>query len=247
MYEHREYEGFEIVDIIRIIKKHIILLIAVMILSSVTGFLLSIYCLTPVYQAETTIIVRQNKVDGEEISKTDVDLSKSLIYTYAEMAKSNTVIRNTRKLLKLDKLDKKLIEVSPVKDTQILKIEVINSNSESAMNIANTLVQEFKHEIIRITGTDNVAVVDYAVLPEKPIKPDKIMNASIALMLGISVTMLIIFIREYFDNTIKSEKDIQKYLKLSIVGTVPNFNLGGKVGYEYGKIYGESAPKLNDN
>ncbi len=247
MYERREYEGFEIGDIIRIIKKHIILLIAVMILSSATGFLLSIYCITSVYQASTTIIVRQNKIDGEEISKTDVDLSKSLIYTYAEMAKSNTVLRNTGKLLKLDKLDKKLIAVSPVKDTQILKIEVMNSNPESAMDIANTLVQEFKHEIIRITGTDNVAVVDYAILPEKPIKPDKIMNSFIALMLGLSVTLLIIFIREYFDNTIKSENDIKKYLKLSIVGTVPNFSLGGKVGYEYGKVYGESSSELNDN
>lgn len=247
MHDKKEYLELDIIDIIKIIKRYIKFLIIVPLLFAIAGYLISIYLLDSIYVASTTIIVRQNKVEGEELSKTDVDLSKSLIFTYAEMAKSNTVLNNTKRVLNLDILNKDLISISPVKDTQILKIEVQSQEPESAMNIANTLVQEFTHEIIRITKTDNVAIVDYAVLPERPVKPNKIMNTFISAMLGEALTLLFIFLIEYFDNTIKSEKDIEKYLKISLVGTIPNFNQGGEMGYEYGKIYGESTSKLCNN
>jgi capsular polysaccharide biosynthesis protein len=227
MYENEDYDVIELREIFLILKKHLVLLIIVPVIFGLIGALLSIYLINPVYEASTTLIVRQNKETDEEINITDVNLSKSLVYTYAEMAKSNTVLDNTRNSLGLAELNGNNITVSPVKDTQILKVAVQNTNQKLAMDIANKLVQEFTLEIARITMTDNVAVVDYATLPESPIKPNKVMNTAIAAVLGEMIVVMIIFLREYLDNTIKSEKDIEKYLGISVIGTIPNFNIGG--------------------
>lgn len=231
-------------EIIVILKKHIKILFAVPIVFSLIGVLVSIYVLDPVYESSTTIIVRQNILDGEEMSKTDVDLSKSLIYTYAEMAKSNTVLNNTKKSLNLESISRESISVLPVKDTQILEVKVHNKDPESAMNIANAIVVEFMLEVIRITKADNVAVVDYASFPSNPISPNVVMNTVISGMLGGMLALLTVFLMEYFDNTIKSEKDIEKHLKISSIGTISNFIQGGKQEYEYaeyGKVYGERS------
>jgi len=245
MYEDVEYDVIELKEIFQIIKKHIKSIIIVPIIFAILGAAISIYLINPVYEASTTLMVRQNKDSNEEIDIGDVNLSKSLIYTYAEMAKSNTILENTRKSLNLVELNSKSITVSPVKDTQILKVAVENTNPQIAMDIANTLVEEFTLEIIRITKTDNVAVVDYAKMPENPIKPNKIMNTAIAAILGEMIVLLIIFLVEYLDNTIKTEKDIEKYLGISIIGTIPNFNQGGK--QSYGKVHSKRRSEIADN
>lgn len=245
MYENEEYEVIELRDIIQIVKKYIVLILIVPIIFAIIGAVISIYFIDPVYESSTTLIVNQSKDSSEAINKTDVDLGKSLIYTYAEMAKSNTVLDNTKKSLNLDELDGKTISVSPVKDTQILKITVQNTNPQLAMDIANTLVNEFTLEITRITKIENVAVVDYARLPVDPIKPNKLMNTIIAGILGEMLILLIVFLMEYLDNTIKTEKDIEKYLGVSVIGTIPNFNQGSK--QSYGKVHSKTGQSVTDS
>lgn len=228
MYENEEYEVIEIREIVEIVKKYIKLLLIVPIIFAILGAAVSIYFIKPVYEASTTLIVSQSKDSDEAMNKGDVDLSKSLIYTYAEMAKSNTVLDNTKKSLNLSELNGDTITVSPVKDTQILKIAVQNTDSKLATDIANTLVEEFTLEISRITKTENVSVVDFARVPKNPIKPNKVMNTIIAGILGEMLILLIVFLKEYLDNTIKTEKDIEKYLGISVIGIIPKINQGGK-------------------
>lgn len=245
MYENAEYDEIDLREILHIIRKHIISIILVPIFFAVIGGLLSFFVISPVYESSTTIIIRQNKGANEQINKTDVDLGKSLIYTYAEMAKSYTVLDNTKKSLNLEELDEKKISVSPVKDTQILKVSVQDKNPQLATDIANTLVDEFTHEVVRITKTDNVAVVDSARLPEDPIKPNKLLNIIISAILGGMLVIILVFLREYLDNTIKSERDIEKYLGVSVIGTIPNFNQGSK--HTYGKIYGNKKSDITNS
>jgi len=245
MYENEEYEVIELREIIQIVKKRIKLIIVVPVVFAILGAIISIYFINPVYEASTTLIVSQSKDSGEAINKGDVDLSKSLIYTYAEMAKSNTVLDNTKQALNLVELNGDTISVSPVKDTQILKIAVQNTDPKLATDVANTLVEEFTLEISRITKSENVAVVDFAKIPENPIKPNKLMNTVIAGILGEMLILLIVFLMEYLDNTIKTEKDIERYLGISVIGTIPNFNQGSKQAN--GKVYGKRGSEVTDS
>lgn len=241
MYENEEYDVIDLRELLQVLKNHIKWLIAVPIIFAIVSAVVSIYFISPVYQATTTIIVRQNNKSDDELSISDVNLGRGLLYTYAEMAKSVTVIDNTKKVLELESLDNKSITVSPVKDTQILKVTVQNTDKQLAMNIADTLVEEFTKEVIRITKTDNVAVVDYAKLPVNPIKPNKVMNILIAGILGEMIVVFVVFLKEYMDKTIKSEKDIEKYIGIPVIGIVPNFAQGGK---GYGEIRSKKQSRV---
>jgi len=108
-----EYDVIDLAEIIEILKKHVKWLIIFPVVFAVIGAAVSIWLINPVYEASTTIIVRQDKGMDEEIDIGDVNLGKGLVYTYAEMAKSNTVIDNTRKKLNMNNLDKSMITVSP--------------------------------------------------------------------------------------------------------------------------------------
>ena len=40
-------------------------------------------------------------------------------------------------------------------------------------------------------------------------------------MLGIMVSVFIVFLLEYLDNTIKTSEDVEKYLELNVIGIIP--------------------------
>ena len=64
--------------------------------------------------------------------------------------------------------------------------------------------------------------MDKAQIPNYPIKPQKTLNVAIAFVMGLMVSVGIVFLMEYLDTTIKTEKDIEHYLGLSVIGTIPS-------------------------
>ena len=53
------------------------------------------------------------------------------------------------------------------------------------------------------------------------IKPRPSLNMAIAGALGMMVSIFIVFLLEYLDSTIKTPGDVEKYLGLNVIGTIP--------------------------
>ncbi|NLS44758.1 MAG: hypothetical protein GX969_03345 [Firmicutes bacterium] len=82
-----------------------------------------------------------------------------------------------------------------------------------------------KYEEMKIWGAIEVSdihVIDKAILPEKPIKPRKLLNTTIAGILGMFIAVGYILLIEYTDTTIKSLKEAEQVLGLPVVGLIPN-------------------------
>ena len=47
------------------------------------------------------------------------------------------------------------------------------------------------------------------------------LNIAIGFVLGIMIGVFIVFLREYFDNTIKTREDVERHLGLPLIGSVP--------------------------
>ncbi len=74
---------------------------------------------------------------------------------------------------------------------------------------------------MRIMKVDNVQVIDQAQVPRNPVKPRPMLNMIIAGFLGIMISLGMVFVMEYLDNTIKSPNDVERYLGLPIIGAIP--------------------------
>lgn len=60
-------------------------------------------------------------------------------------------------------------------------------------------------------------------MPENPIKPNKKMNVLIAMVLGVMVSVFIIFLIEELNTKIKEPKDIKEKLGIPVFGVVPKY------------------------
>jgi len=68
----------------------------------------------------------------------------------------------------------------------------------------------------------NIRVVDPAEVPRSPVRPRRLFNLMIGSMLGLALGIGLAFFQEYLDSSLKSPDDVQRFLKVPSLGTVPN-------------------------
>ena len=203
-------------------KKLIVILI--ILLSILLGYVYSYYYKKPEYKASSTILLVADENKSEKnLTQTDVNLNNGLISTYSSIIKSNSILQKTINDLNLNMSAsdlEKCIEAKQVDNTQFLKISVTNQNPETAKNIANELVQVFIGQIREIYNLQNISVVDEAETEKNPCNinhtKDIIMFGFSGIFLSFSVVMTIYM----FDDTIKGHKDIEKNVKLRVLGSL---------------------------
>jgi polysaccharide biosynthesis transport protein len=92
----------------------------------------------------------------------------------------------------------------------------------------------------------NIRIVDAAEVPEKPIRPRKLLDIAISLIAGLVLGIGLAFFQEYMDDTIKTVEDINHYLKVPTLGLVPKMaSVQAKRGYGYGQLYVYGRKKLD--
>ena len=222
-------ETIDLREYFEIIKKRFWIIALITVIAAVVSGIISFFMLKPVYEAKSTLIVNTEKNEETQMITGDqFNVTQKLAVTYGEIIKSRSVLDDVIKNLKLDDKYEDLVNnitVSPVKDTQIISISVQDTNKEKARDIANEIPKVFKKEAKRITKANDIQVIDKAILPQNPIKPNKMMNMAIAAVLGAMIGLFVVFLIEYLDNKLKTPQDIEKYLGLSVLGVVPNEKL----------------------
>ncbi len=74
-------------------------------------------------------------------------------------------------------------------------------------------------------GSTTVVVVSPAVVPAKPVKPNKKLNVAVALVLGLMAGVALAFVAEHLDYTIKTPEDVRRHLGLAVLGSIPDAHL----------------------
>jgi succinoglycan biosynthesis transport protein ExoP len=100
---------------------------------------------------------------------------------------------------------------------QILKREV-----ETNRVMYDTLLKRLKEVDISTTLTESdVQILDRAQVPTTPYKPQKAYNIALSLIFGLFGGVFLAFFAEYFDNTIKTDADIERISHLPVIGKIP--------------------------
>lgn len=99
----------------------------------------------------------------------------------------------------------------------ILKREVDTNRQQY-----DALLQRYKEiGIAGGVGTNNISIVDRAEVPTNKHSPRLALNMAVALLLGAFGGVLLAFVFEHLDDTLKSPEDLEKQLGLSVLGVIP--------------------------
>lgn len=108
------------------------------------------------------------------------------------------------------------------------------------------LVQSIKIELSGQFSGNNIRIVDPAITPKIPVLPRKLINLVIGIIGGAFIGLLLAFLMEFLDQTIKTSEDLEKKLGLPFLGFVPHEKLKKKES-EYATMLKEGNILLAEN
>ena len=223
--EEMQYQEMTLEDIFRALKKRWLLIVSVTLMCLIGG---SIFVLffgpEPVYQASTTVLVNYRAEETNKLTQSDLTTSQKLVATYNEIIKSATILEPVIKALDLEITADELLKnigVAQLNDTEIIKITVKNEDPELSRDIANTIANVFSKEISKIMKVDSTSTLDVAKTPTTPLSQNKITKIAIAGILGMMISVGLVFVLEYLDRTVKTADETEKLLGVPVLGVIP--------------------------
>ncbi len=198
-------------------------LILATVFGGLLAFFLSACVMTPKYTSVTSLYVLAQQ-DNETITTADLTVGTQLTNDYAIMVTSRPVLEQTIAELGLDMTTKeleKLIHVENETNTRILKISVSYTDPLLTRRIADSLRNAVGEQIVSVMNIDAVNTVEEASLPLEPSEPRVMRNTLIGMVLGLMLSAAFFVIRNVLDDTVKTAEDVERYLNLAVLGTIP--------------------------
>lgn len=107
--------------------------------------------------------------------------------------------------------------------SQSLELLRLKRSKEVYENIYSILLEKAEEQrIISASSTAGVKIVDMPVMPENPIDKNEMRFYLLGAILGLAIGIVLAFLIDFNDTTIKSNEDIEKYLNLAVMGTIPH-------------------------
>lgn len=228
--EKQEIE-IDLKEIFMYLYNHLYVLIISALIGAMAFYLVSSLVLDKEYVSSTRIYVL-NQQDQQNVTYTDLQTGTQLTKDYAKLVTSRTVTAQV--IADLDLQNKyadmanitpdglaAMITVQTLTDTRVIQISVTDSLPYRAQDIADAVRVAASERIYEVMQIEAVKVVDTASLPEGPSSPNTMKNAVIGGAIGFVLAAAIYILIFLLDDTIKTPDDVEKYLGLSVLASIP--------------------------
>jgi len=127
-----------------------------------------------------------------------------------------------------------------------LTLNRLQRQVESNRGIYQTLLQqtrgsEIEEALQRSASEFKFEIIEPAVRPTIPVSPNRMKILSVAILSGIVLGMVLIFMVEYIDYSFKNVDDVEKFLDLPVLATIP------KIEQEKSNFFGRWKRKMYTN
>ena len=197
----------------------------------------------------TELLKRQAQLDGDYAEALDqygpnfpkvVRIAAQQKENEANLAKARQTLINGSKAefdtagshveLLQEALDKQKSEANDLAE-KLVQYHILQHDADSNKALYDGLQQKLKEATITVgLHSDNIRVVDPALVPSGPSRPQKARNILLAFLVGLVGGIGLALFREYLDNTVKSPDDIEALTglpSLAVVPSLPGLATGG--------------------
>ena len=235
--------SYSIKDIISLLLSHIWLIIIITILGGGAAFGISKFVLPLQYSSHITMYVQSYTGISENADNVNnISNSKQLVNTYMEVLKDDAVMNAVGEKLQKQFDDETLhdnfkitdgkitpssirecLAISSVTDTSAVKVTATTQNAEVAAAICNDLTQVAPQYVEDAVGVGSINTIDTAKVYNTPVAPNTMKNTALGMAAAFMLIVMIIFVIDFFDNTIKETDYLGKKYNKAIIGEIQQF------------------------
>lgn len=182
--------------------------------------------MTPMYESTSMLYILNKTTTVTTMA--DIQIGSALTQDFQIIATSKPVIDTVILELQQEKgisLTRKevneALKVTNIDDTRILKISVEHEDPEIACFIANSMAEATSSQMALIMKSDPPTIVERAEVAVNPVSPSLPKNVILGALVSIFLLCGIFVIAYIKNDHIKTEEDIEKYLGVPTIVTIP--------------------------
>ena len=182
----------------------------------------TIYFVTPMYEATATIYVLNRR--DSAINMSDLQIGTALTSDYIKVFKMWEVHEEVISNLGLPYTYKQMMDSLSIvneSSTRMLDITFKSPSAEEAAAVANEDAKVASQYIADTMSTDKPNIMSVALVPANPVSPNKTRNVLLGFLLGMVLACGIITVRMLMDDKYKTAEDIRRYTGLPTLAVVP--------------------------
>lgn len=226
-------------DLIQLYLQHLWVLIISLIVGGGAAYAYTHFLVAPEYSSHISMYVQTYTGITDENSYNDISKSKQLINTYIQVLKDDAVMESVGKAIS-KQFDSSVISdsfsvssgnirpsslasciaISSVTDTSAITITATTKNAELSAAVCNELCKQANSFAQKAIGVGEIKSIDTAKVYPSPVSPNKTKNAALGGIGLMMISAFIIFIIDFFDNTIKSTEALSKKYGKAILGEI---------------------------
>ena len=230
--DNEENGVIDLTEILSAVRQHLLELIFVTLAAALVGFTASKFLMNPKYDSSALMIVNTRQDVNANVTSDQINSATKLVSTYSIIIKSDTVLQQVIDNLGLNltyaKLNKR-VTVAAVDDTQVMKITVQSDSPEWARQVCEQIITVAPDVIKEAVEAGSVKVISNPSLATEPVSPNIMKNTMLAAAVGFVLVIGIIVLQVLLDNKINTEEDVTKYLDMTVLGVIPQYDQGGKM------------------
>lgn len=210
-------------EIFRALKKRILAIALAGVLVGGIAGAFSKFVLTPQYTSTAMVYILSKETTLTSLA--DLQIGSQLTKDYKIIVTSRPVLEDVITQLGLDLSYKALnskITISNPTDTRILSITAQDPDPILAKNIADAVAKTSSQYIGDIMEMIPPKIIEEGVVPTEKTSPSNTKNALLGAVLGALLVCGVTAAEVILNDTVRTEEDVEKYLGLSVLASVPN-------------------------
>lgn len=198
------------------------LIVCMALVFTIAAGVYTLYFVTPMYQATSTIYVLSRR--DSAINMSDLQIGTALTSDYIKVFKMwevhEEVISNLDLPYSYTQM-RDMLSVVNESDTRMLDISVTSPSAEEAAAIANEYAKVASQYIADTMSTDKPNIMSVALVPSNPVSPNKTRNVLLGFLFGGILAAGIVTLRFIMDDKYKTAEEIRMYTGLITLAVVP--------------------------
>jgi len=164
------------------------------------------------------IDIKSQAGNGNGNSGIDLIVQKEIILMDVDFLK-----RKKEMLTKTINFYKESLAKGPTQELTLNRLQSdVNTNREIyQMFLEQMRGSEIEEALQRSSAESKFEIVEPAIMPIQPVSPNRMKLALMGIALGIAMGVGFIFLLEYMDKSFKKIEDVEKYLGIPVLGTIP--------------------------
>ena len=154
------------------------------------------------------------------------------------LAKTYSVIMKTEPVLNkaLAQLDnevtlaelKQMVSSTLMEETTLLEISAVHSDPAIAQRACDAIAQAVEDTVPAVMDSASSAKVVEKASKAVQTSPNVVRNAIIGALVGLVLSVAVVLLREFLDNTIRDKETLQMQMDVPVLGEIPSFTQIGK-------------------